>query len=385
MKNLKHKHRRFKKSKLAQIRGIDFALAMLIFIVAFSQIILVISNLLIPSMVQMQTFSREQELNKLYSNIFLSEGYPANWATIGTNSIPDFRLGLLGTYDSLDFSKINRLVPDILDYWLVDYTTVKISYSLIRDFALEIFSPISIMINDFSVALNQITIDGVVLEYQTPIENADVWVYVINAQNEVFTNYTKTKDISGVISFESSFTVNISTHYDIAAFAQVGDIYQDYSLQRLTNGGSGLDYYSVDYDLNPYVRKNTIAETSAIDVSFARTALSDEAYAFALFPFTDYDVSYYKQTLQKIESINEGDFYAGENLQIPADGFAVVLVQEREDTIYRAGYMGVPMFLTSSKGTSFGPFNLLDQSSYISETRTMFIRNMLVKCQIMYW
>jgi len=381
----KSKNRQSIRSKLAQVRGIDFALAMLIFIIAFSQIIIVLSNLLIPTMVQMQTFSKEQELNKLYSNIFQSQGHPANWAAIGTNDITDFRLGLLATSNSLDFTKINRLVPGISDYWLIDYTKVKLSYTLTRDFAIEIFSPIEVSIDNYNVAFNQITIYGSVSEYQTSILDAKVWVYVVNADNEVFTNYTMTKDLSGSVGFISTFNVNVTTHYSVVALAQVGDIYQDYTLLRLTNGGVGLDYYAIDFDYLPTVRESSAVETSAVDVSVSRSVLSDEAYVFTLFPFTDLDVNYFKQALQKVDSLDEGPIYAVENIPVPAKGFSVVLVQEFEDTVYRAGYMGVPMFLSSSLGTSFGPYADLNQLSHISETYTMFLQNMLVKCQIWYW
>ena len=103
------------RNRRGQVRGIDFALAMLIFIIAFSQIIIVLSNLLIPSLVQMETYSQEQELDTIYSNIFYSQGYPTNWGSIGNSYLSDFRAGLLGNQDSLDFTKINRFHPDQLD------------------------------------------------------------------------------------------------------------------------------------------------------------------------------------------------------------------------------------------------------------------------------
>ena len=93
--NLKRRLKRIRKSKLAQIRGVDFALAMLIFIIAFSQVVLVLTNLLIPSLIQMETYSKEQDLNRLYHNVFLTEGTPSNWGQIGTATMTDFRLGLM--------------------------------------------------------------------------------------------------------------------------------------------------------------------------------------------------------------------------------------------------------------------------------------------------
>ena len=372
-----------KKNKRAQIRGVDFALALLIFVIAFSQVIIVLSNLLIPSMVQLETYSQEQELNKLYSNIFLSTGNPSDWGQIGTSSLVDFRLGLLDYKETLDFTKINRLSSGISDYWYINYIRVKASYALTRDFAIGIYSPISIIIDDWGVAFDDITIYGEVTNHQTPIEGAEVWVFVINGNNEVYTNYTTTKVISDSISFKSTFEVNVTNFYSVVAFAQVGEIYQDYTTLNLESS-DGINYGEADFELTPYVRENTVSLHSSIDVSIPRTILSDEAAVFALFPTKNFDVSYYKLDMLKVGN-DEGNVYLSENIPIPSEGLALILVHEREASTHRLGFMGVPMFLSSKNGGIYGPSSNLDTQGYISETHVLFLRSVLVKCQIWYW
>ncbi len=372
-----------KKNKRAQIRGVDFALALLIFVIAFSQVIIVLSNLLIPSMVQLETYSQEQELNKLYNNIFLSTGNPSNWGYIGTSSLTDFRLGLLDYKETLDFTKINRLSSGISDYWYINYIGVKASYGLTRDFAIGVYSPISIVIDDWGVAFDDITISGKVTDHQTPFENADVWVFVVNGNNEVYTNYTTTKVISDTISFKSTFEVNVTNFYSIAAFAQVGEIYQDYTTLNLESS-DGINYGEADFELNPFVRENTVTLHSSIDVSLFRTTLSDEAAVFALFPSKNIDVSYYKFDMLKTGN-DEGNVYLREAIPIPSKGLALILVHERETTTHRRGFMGIPMFLSSKNGGIYGTSADLDNQGYISETQVLFLRNVLIKCQIWYW
>ena len=372
-----------KKNKRAQIRGVDFALALLIFVIAFSQVIIVLSNLLIPSMVQLETYSREQELNKLYNNIFLSSGNPTDWGYIGTNSLTDFRLGLLDYKETLDFTKINRLSSGISDYWYIDYIRVKASYTLTRDFAIGIYSPISIIIEDYGVAFNDITISGKVTNFQTPIENADVWVFIINGNNEVYTNYTTTKVISDTISFKSTFDVNVTSFYSVVAFTQVGEIYQDYTTLNLESS-DGINYGEADFELNPFVKENTVASFSSIDVSLLRSTLSDEAHVFALFPSKNIDVSYYEFDMLKTGN-DEGNVYLRETIPIPSKGLALILVHERESTTHRRGFMGVPMFLSSEYGNIYGSSTDLDNQGYISETQVLFLRSLLIKCQIWYW
>ena len=372
------------RNRRGQVRGVDFALAMLIFIIAFSQIIIVLSNLLIPSLIQMETYSQEQDLDTIYSNIFYSQGYPTDWGSIGTSYLSDFRVGLLGNQESLDFTKINRLSSGILDFWKIDYIRTKISFALIQDFALEIYSPITISINSVQMAFDKITINGIVAEYQTPIDGADVWIFSIDANNNVASNYTQTKDISGVVSFKSTIDVNTTEYYSIVAFAQVGEIYQDYTTLRMKNEASGLDYFQSDFVLNPFVRENTASKASSVDISVSRTQLSDEAQAFVLFPYGDIDITHRTAPLAQVDN-DEGQVYLAENIPAPADGVAVVVVQEREGTEYRAGFMGIPMFLTENLGGTYGPISQMPGSSYISVTHTLIVRNVIVKCQMWYW
>jgi hypothetical protein len=381
---LKKRPKKFKRNKKGQVRGIDFALALLIFIIAFSQVIIVLSNLLIPSLVQMETYSQEQDLNKIYSNVFGTQGNPVDWGTISTNDLTNFRIGLLDNSENLDFTKINRLSTDISSYWFIEYIRVKTSLSLIRDFAIEIYSPITITINTVNIAFNTITVKGIVTEYQTPIEGADIWVSSIDTNSNVATNFTQTKDVSGDITFTSTLNVNVAGFYTIVAFAEVAEIYQDYTVLRYEREEAGLDYNQIDFDLYPFVKENTASTSSSVDVSFERNLLSDESTATVVFPFTDFDISSYSTSMQQINNL-EGQIYLAENVMIPSDGVAVVVVHEREGTTYRAGYMGIPMFLTETHGGSFGPISELSGTTYISTTKTMFIRNMLIKCQMWYW
>jgi len=380
---LKRKLKRLRRSKIAQIRGVDFALAMLIFILAFSQVVLVLTNLLIPSLVQVETYSHKQDMNKVYHNVFLTEGTPSNWGQIGTASMTDFRLGLLNNQNSLDFTKINRLVSSITSYWSVEYINVKISYGLISDFAIEISSSIRVSIDVYSAAFGNINLYGSVKEFQTNIEDAKIWAFVIDADGTVAINSTTTQNISGSISYHSSFSTTISDYYTIVVFAEVGDIYQDYTVMRIYRGG-GLEYSEIAMDYTPFVRENTDVDYSAVDVSVIRAPLSDVAQAIVVFPFEDSSVSYFKHDLQQIGTA-EGEIYFGEQVAMPADGLAVLVVHERENIEYRAGYLGVPMFLRLSDGGIYGPYSELNQQTYISETYTMNLRGLLVKCRIWYW
>lgn len=370
------------KNRRGQVRGVDFALAMLIFIVAFSQIIIVLSNLLIPSLVQMETYSQEQELDTLFSNFVYSQGYPADWGTIGNTYLSDFRIGLLNDQGNLDFSKVNRLTSGIMDFWEIDYIRAKTSFAIVKDFALEIYSPISININSVSLVFDEITVNGTVMEYQTLVEDAEVWVFSIDASNNVVSNYTTTKEISGVVSFKSTLNVNVTTYYSIVAFAQVGEIYQDYTAVRMER--AGLDYFETDFVLHPFARENTASKSSAIDISIYREILSDEAQAFVLFPYNNFDITHTTAALTQ-ENNDEGSVYLAEDIPIPADGLAVVVVQEREGTTYRAGLIGIPMFLTEGLGGTYGPISQMSGSSFISVTHTIMVRNVLVKCQMWYW
>lgn len=382
--NQKKKLKAFFRNTKAQIRGVDFALALLIFVIAFSQVIIVLSNLLIPSLVQMENYSQQQELDKLYSNIFYTQGNPTDWGTISTAGLVDFKLGLMGANSELGFTKINRLTSDISEYWAFNYLDVKVSYGLVRDFAVSIYSPITVEVESYTAAFGIITIDGVVKELLTPIADADVWVLSVDDNNNVATNYTTTQNISEEIKFHAVLNADETDHYTIVIFAQVGEIYQAYTVIRLVKSAVGLEYDLVDFNFRPFVYENDAQQTSAIDLNYERESLSDEATGVVVFPFTGLGVTHYSQSLVAT-TLGSEDIYQGTNIPIPASGLAVLVVNDRSDTTYTAGYMGIPMFQNDENGNIFAHSSFTDQTTYISQTRTMLVRNILLKCQIWYW
>ncbi len=380
----KKKLKAFLRNTKAQIRGVDFALALLIFVIAFSQVIIVLSNLLIPSLVQMENYSQQQELDKLYSNIFYTKGNPTDWGTISTDGLVDFKLGLMGANSELEFTKINRLTSDISDYWAFNYLDIKVSYGMVRDFAVSIYSPITIEIESYTAAFGTITVDGVVKELLTPIENADIWLFSVDDNNNVATNYTTTQNISGDIKFHAVLNADETNHYTIVAFAQVGEIYQAYTVIRLVKESVGLEYELSDFDFRPFVYENKAHLTSAIDFNYEKESISDEATGVVVFPFSGLGVSYYRQSLVAT-TLGSEEIYQGTNIPIPANGLAVLVVSDRTDTTYTAGYMGIPMFQDDENGNIFAHSSFADQTTYISQTRTMLVRNILLKCQLWYW
>lgn len=373
----------FLHQKKAQIRGIDFALALLIFILAFSQVILVLTNLLIPSLVQLEAYSQEQEANKHFSNVFLTQGTPTSWGTIPTDVLPEFKLGLQNTQGSLDFTKINRLVHGVSSYWAIDYVSVKISYSMIKDFVIEITSPINIEINSIEIFYTYIEVKGEVLEYYTPIERANIWAFAIDSENQVSTNSTTTKNIDDSIAFSAVIPIDESDYYVVAIIAEVGGIYQDYEVKHLEKVGFPLDFEYRAFDIIPFIQESDDSPSSAIDISYKKLSIKDEVRATVVFPFEGLDVQYFQQDMILIDETEEGDIYQVLNIPVPSSGFAVVIVTEQTGSDYRVGYIGIPMLLSPEHGGYFGATDKLAQS-IISMNQMITIRGILVKCQIWY-
>ncbi|MHA1303478.1 MAG: hypothetical protein ACTSQE_03070 [Candidatus Heimdallarchaeaceae archaeon] len=381
-KGNKEGKRSFLNRKKGQVRGIDFALAMLIFIIAFSQVIIVLTHLLVPSIMQMENYAESQELDKLYSLVFNSAGEPTNWAKIGTTELTDFKLGLKDTNNQLSFSKINRLVPEIADYWKIDYMFVKSSYSLLKDFVIGIESPLSLEIDGFTAGFGQITITGKVYNHETPVEYVDISTFAIDQNNDVSVNSTVTQSISGSISFESSLSVAVSQYYTIVVFAQLNNVYETYTVFRIYRSETSIDYELVDFDLHPFAYENSEKTSSSVDVHVQRPTISTSAEAIILFPVSDIDVTYHSQVLTAENSNTEGNIYVGTDIPIPTEGFAVVVVQETDGVNYRAGYIGLPMFLTQEDSSLFGYTGIFSEEGYVSSSTLLYVRNRLVRCQM---
>lgn len=388
IKTLKKRNKRslwtFVNNKKAQVRGVDFALAMLIFLVAFSQVILVLTSLMYPTLNQMSTYSEEQDMNKLYQNIFFSPGKPTNWAQIPLNDLANYRLGLhSSSYDGLDFSKINRLVYDISDYWRITYVKAKTSYSLIHDFSIEIKSPLRLEVTDVSISFNTMTIQGVVYHFNTLLEDAKITAFAVNHNYAVSMNYTATQKIDSTTKFISTLTVQSSNTYSIVVFATYGEIYQDYRVLRVEKDPSSLDYHYTSFDFRPFAYESTSTTTTAVDVSFIRGPTSDQATAFVFYPFQENFANYINQSLSKT-STEEGDIYQGEGIPIPSKGLAIVLIHEIDAGTYKAGYIGLPMFLSAREGGIFGPDDT-PSSTYVAMSELISVRGVLVQAKILYW
>jgi len=211
----------------------------------------------------------------------------------------------------------------------------------------------------------------------------DIIIISLNNEN-VVTNFTTTQDISGSISYTATLNGPDSNYFTVVVFAQVGEIYQDYKVIRLERESAGLEYEIVDFHFRPFVRENTASISSAVDLTVERDVLSDEASVVVVFPFSDYGVEYYLGNLTQTTTA-EGEVYEGVGISIPSDGLAVVIVNERTESTFSAGYMGVPMFLSSEHGGIFSHSSFEEQQSYISKTQLLLIRNVLLKCQIWYW
>ena len=368
--------------KKGQVRGIDFALGMLIFILVFSQIILVLSSLLFPSLLQLESYSKEEDLKKVYDAVFYSPGEPSNWGTIPTSSLTNFRMGLaLNENNELDFTKINRLVPDVSDYWKIDYLTAKISFSLTRDFAIDINSPIEIYLTSVTIAFGTITIKGKVQYFEENLAGAKIWAFALDTSNNIAINTTETKKLNSDIGFISTLTLNSSLHYSIAVFAEFG-LFQTYKVLRMSRVSGSLDYSISDFAFRPFAKSYTDLP-STIEVMSPRSPQSDEAEAFVLFPFKNSDMKYYHHVLEK-KNTEEGDIYYT-TMSVPAKGFAVLIIQERIGDTYQAGYIGLPMLLSLDREGIFGPVGKSITSSAISLSHFLFVRGVLIRCRMWYW
>ncbi len=382
--------RKIVKKKKGQVRGVDFALAMLIFIIAFSQIILVLTNLLIPTVFQMETYSYEQELNKLYSSVFYSSGNPEDWYLLSTNTLvtSDFKLGLERTSGELDFSKINRLSMGLQDYWYIRYETVRTSYPFPNNFAIGIEPQVKVTIDEYNIALGQISITGQVLKYQTAIEHAHVWAFAINNENSISTTKTTTQNIDDSISFQFDLSLPNSSAYTVVIFARVGDVYDTYRVVRFISETS-FDYEISEFDFTPYVRENSQSASCSVDVSFNRYPNSDNARATVVFPYST-SITNFSTNLIKENLSNQGNIYSATGLPIPTSGFAVVIIHERVGDTYRAGFMGIPHFLSLDVGGVFGlnsetARDYMAGGEYILKSELLTIRNKLVNGYVMFW
>jgi hypothetical protein len=259
----------FRKYRRGQIRGIDFSLAMVIFLLTMSQILILTNNFIESNSTHQNLQERQSETNRILEDIVSSPGgYIGgnDWSSISTNSlnVSSWDFGLL-TNESLDPFKFGRLSSSSLDEYRLNYDILnEVLETGNKKFRIEVVNPLNISISSVVNNNPNLQISGEVTLNDRPIDS-EINIFVID-ENSVVVDTTTYSDSLGAFSINVPMSF-LSNAYTVVAMAKYGQSTQDIAYHTFLNtapsiGSTKLSVFKGDttlgYAVNITGEKNDI-------------------------------------------------------------------------------------------------------------------------------
>ncbi len=241
-------------SRRAQIRGIDFSMALIIFMLVMSQILIMTSNLIQTNYEAAQISEENLRIQNSARVIVSTPGVPQNWGTTLTAALPaNWNFGLTkGNTNSLDPNKVGRLSDLTNSTYRLTYSDVKQGLNSTlgdKTFALRIKYTINVSITSVVGAGANVNVGGIVTDGGQGLNLSSVWVFGVNSAGVVSSN---TQTLANG-SFSVALTFGSPPSYArIIAIASYGDISQAMTSTTYIN------------TVTPTVANVTLQETSSI-------------------------------------------------------------------------------------------------------------------------
>lgn len=237
------------RSRRAQVRGIDFSLAIIIFSLTMGQVVLLTNTFIDGNRSHIDFQERQEFADSTASQFIFSTGYgqgTENWASIPTNELlaENWNLGLT-TSGKIDPFKLSRLSNWSMSEFSINYDNAKIGMNLTKDYQIQILNPIDVDITAITEpSTNSINIQGKVTKSSKPLFDAEIWVYTVNSTSDIAQGYG-TSNSNGVYSINATYVNNLETDqfYTIVAIARFGLHSEDTAITTYQRGSPAIPTY----------------------------------------------------------------------------------------------------------------------------------------------
>ena len=219
----------FRFNRKGQIRGIDFAAALLLYMLVLSQIVLLTVSLINNSYQGSVRTEQDNRANAILEQITSSQGNPEDWEGIQTSSLlSDWKFGIREkNSENTDPLKLARLDNRFNSDYKLDYEDIENSLMGLLDdkvFAINTEFPISIAMEDIPVpGERMLLVEGDVTNSGIGLANSSVYVFGV-VRDDIVSNNGMTND-QGEYSISINFP-SIPSWGQIVVFANYGKVNQ---------------------------------------------------------------------------------------------------------------------------------------------------------------
>ncbi|TFG01479.1 MAG: hypothetical protein EU542_06880 [Promethearchaeota archaeon] len=356
-------------SKKGQIQGVDFALAMMIFMIMFAEVLVLSFSFMEPKFQNLNDSAFQTRADQLTKSFFSSSGYPQQWEYQYDDSFNSFGLRETSS-NSLDGNKIARINPNAL--YGLSYQSLRGNISNEGNTNFQFSLNYLIEVN---VTL-ELTQPDASVEITTSSVNCPIWGFYIDPNGIIGIAQKAVTDNQG----EYSFTVPIGSgtlpngHYTLVVFAEK------------ENGHIGIGYDQVimgsesELGLELLVQENENSN-GQMKVQTKNNGGLASLWATIVYPFPGGS-----PPLSTTENIPTSATEETTLLPSPTNGSCVVLLTgetasgnfERKIAIY-------PTPLNGNFNTIVGPTNLPNSESVIRIEKIVAIRECVFQAVLYIW
>lgn len=361
--------RKIWRNKKGQIQGVDFALAMIIFMIMFAEVIVLSLNFLEPKYQNLDSRAFESSANQVSEVFFTSTGYPNDWEYKYSTEFNSFGLREIGT-TSLDANKISRINPRAL--YSLSYENLKRNLSLENKFGFQLNLE---SLFDVSSTLTLSQPIGSI-NITTSLGDCIVWSFVVAPNSSVVFTQKSQTDTSGNLdlSFPTGVAVLPDGHYTLVVFAQ-----------------SQIGIYAVDYEevvigtesnfgLQLIVQEN-ISNNGLANIQTSFVGSLTSLSAIVLFPYTEGNEQFGNES-SIISSPSTTETF---DLRIPTNGTCVSIVTADSLLGFQRSVFVYPSQLSEKFGTIYGADLLPENKQVVKIEKIVVVRECLFKAVLYVW
>jgi len=221
------------RNKKGQIQGVDFALAMVIFMILFAEVIVLSLSYIEPKFQNLDDQAFQSQANQISEMFFGSTGYPSYWEYNLSTQFNSFGLREIGS-TNLDANKLSRINSRGL--YFLDYDNLKGNLSQERNFGFQLNIESLFDVNGtFTLAIPTSTID-----ISTTVGNCVVWSFVIGPDSSVLYTNRSVTDSNGILTNTFPLAASSTGIYTLVVFAQSREGYYAVDVK---NGSIGPETY----------------------------------------------------------------------------------------------------------------------------------------------
>ncbi|OLS25436.1 MAG: hypothetical protein HeimC2_18920 [Candidatus Heimdallarchaeota archaeon LC_2] len=369
------------RSRRAQIRGIDFSLAIIIFSLTMGQVLLLTNTFIDGNRSHIDFQERQEFADSTAIQFVFTTGYSGfgqgteNWASIPTNALlaENWNLGLT-TSGNIDPFKQSRMSNWTTSDYAINYEVAKTGMNISADYQIQILNPINVEITTISdTTPTSIDVTGTVTKASKPLFGSEIWVYVVNNLGSVAQGYAASNS-------NGQFSINIAgltnnQFYTVVAISRFGLHSEDAAITPYQKGTVAIIPNYGNISLFEQIDDGyTVNVTSELDVSV------DTASVVALYPGLG------QNSTNSIMSPLIANQWNG-SLRVPPTKtivFVVTGLLVDGTTVRSLAYVNFPLTLDDEISNSLQPLKIKSSTSS-SQLVSIMTRGLLMNIILTIW